>query len=49
MEEQKCSSEKKKKGFFARIIEKIDKNLKEKAERSDCCCGPDKKSGGSCC
>jgi hypothetical protein len=41
--------EKKKKGFIARILEKLDKKMEEKAAKSSCCCGPDKKKGQSCC
>ncbi|MDD5116158.1 MAG: hypothetical protein PHW98_03735 [Candidatus Omnitrophica bacterium] len=39
---------KNKKGFFARMIEKLDKKMREKAAQS-CCCGKDKTNKGSCC
>lgn len=40
-------------GFFQRIFQKIDRSMKEKAEKASqesCCCGPDKKkdSSGKC-
>lgn len=39
----------KKKGFFARLLEKLDKNLEEKSKKKTCCgSGPDSK-GSSCC
>ena len=38
----------KKKGFFSRLIEKIDKKLEDKANTSSSCCG-DSNSGSSCC
>lgn len=39
----------KKKGFFAKLIEKIDKKMEEKA-KSSCCCKPkDDSKGDSCC
>ena len=35
----------KKKGFFKKLVDKVDKKMKEKAESSTCsCCGP----SGSC-
>ena len=41
--------EKKKKGFLAKLIEKIDKKLEEKA-KSKCCCGPkDDSKDDKCC
>ena len=43
----------KKKGFFAKLIEKMDKKLEAKA-KSSCCCTPkddskDGSKGDSCC
>ena len=40
-----------KKGFFARLIDKLDGAMKEKAEGSCCGCGPKSKDGSkkSCC
>lgn len=29
-------------GFFAKLLDKLDKKIKDKAERSSCCCS------GSC-
>ncbi|MFH0984736.1 MAG: hypothetical protein V1882_04295 [Candidatus Omnitrophota bacterium] len=47
------SKKEKKKGFFAKLFEKIDKKLEDKAKKSGCCCAPskDKKDsdGDSCC
>ena len=34
-------TEKKKKGFFGRLLEKIDKNMEEKSKKSSCCDGGD--------
>ena len=39
----------KKKGFFAKLVDKLDKKMKEKAEKSTCsCCGTSKKGKGKC-
>lgn len=45
-----------KKGFFARMIEKLDKKLEEKSHQSSCCPGenddpnnPSQRKGSSCC
>lgn len=40
--------ENKKKGFFARLIEKVDRKIEEKARKSPCSCGP-KGGNNSCC
>jgi hypothetical protein len=37
-----------KKSFWARLVEKLDKKMKEKAQ-SCCCSAKDKESGGSSC
>jgi hypothetical protein len=43
-------NEKKKKGFFGKIMDKLDKKLAEKASKSSCCSGgSDKDKGSSCC
>jgi len=46
-----CESEKKSvkesKGFFAKLIEKLDKKMKEKSKGS--CCKPKDGGGSSCC
>ena len=40
----------KKKGFLAKLIEKMDKKLEEKSKQKSCCCGTTgKKDGNSCC
>lgn len=36
-------------GFFARVMEKLDKKLDEKSRSSGCCPDNDKKDGSSCC
>ena len=36
------------KGFWAKLIAKLDKKLEEKAEKS-CCASQDKNKGPSCC
>jgi len=41
---------KKKKGFFGKMIEKLDKKMEEKANKTSCCGdGTDKGKGPSCC
>ena len=47
--ENKTPKEEKKKGFFAKLFEKLDKKLEDKAKKTGCCCGPKKESGDSCC
>lgn len=39
----------KKKGFFARLFEKMDKKLEEKSKKTGCCCQTQKNDGDSCC
>ncbi|MDI6606073.1 MAG: hypothetical protein QME65_02895 [Candidatus Omnitrophota bacterium] len=40
----------KKKGFFARIFDKLDKKIEAKAkEGKSCCCGPADNNKNSCC
>jgi len=41
--------ENKKKGFFARFVEKIDKKMEEKAKNTRCSCKTDKDQDKSCC
>jgi len=50
MEENKDKAGKtEKKGWFGKLIEKLDKKLEAKANQG-CCCGPkDPKKGSSCC
>ncbi len=38
-----------KKGFIAKVIDKLDKKLEEKAKKTPCCDKSDKKGGSSCC
>ena len=45
----KINQNKVKKGFFARMIDKIDKKMQEKAKAESCCCGGDKTDKKSCC
>lgn len=40
-------NENKKKGFWKRLIDKLDRSMEEKAKQSSCC-GKDAK-GGKCC
>ena len=42
------SEVKKKKGFFSRLIEKLDQKMEEKAKAASCCCKSNKKDK-SCC
>ncbi|MBN1913995.1 MAG: hypothetical protein JW788_06315 [Candidatus Omnitrophica bacterium] len=37
------------KGFWARLLEKLDKKMEEKAKGSSCCCSSKKKDGRPCC
>jgi hypothetical protein len=37
-ENKKESKSEDKKGFFVRLFGKMDKNLKQKAEKKSCCC-----------
>ncbi|MBI4845150.1 MAG: hypothetical protein HY810_01530 [Candidatus Omnitrophica bacterium] len=39
----------KKKGFFAKIMDKLDKKLEEKAKGAGCCGNSDKNKGKPCC
>lgn len=48
MEKKESQKEEKKKGFFGRIMDKLDKKLEEKSKKSSCC-GADKDKGSSCC
>jgi len=41
--------DKPKKGFFARLMDKLDKRMEEKAKAAPCCSPKDKPEGGSCC
>ena len=47
--ENKPEEKKTKKGFFARMFEKLDKKMEEKAKSGSCCCKPSDKGDGSCC
>ena len=40
---------KNKKGFFARIMSKLDKKLEEQAKDTCCCDNSNKDKGKSCC
>ncbi|NQT28100.1 MAG: hypothetical protein HQ570_00705 [Candidatus Omnitrophica bacterium] len=39
----------KKKSFFGRLIEKLDKKIEEKAKTKPCCDSKNKNKGKSCC
>ena len=39
----------KKKNFFGRLIEKLDKKIEERAKEKPCCDNKDKDKGKSCC
>ncbi len=45
----RTDQEKVKKGFFARMIDKLDKQMQEKAKAKPCCGGNDKSDKKSCC
>ncbi|MDP2654392.1 MAG: hypothetical protein Q8Q08_10230 [Candidatus Omnitrophota bacterium] len=38
----------KKKGFLAKLMDKLDKKLEEKSKESSCCCGGKDGKGGAC-
>ena len=38
-----------KKGFFAKIIDKLDKKMQEKSKSASCCSGQSNKGKNSCC
>jgi hypothetical protein len=39
----------KKKGIIAKVMDKLDKKLADKANGGGCCCGPKTNKGSSCC
>jgi hypothetical protein len=38
-----------KKGFLARLMEKLDKKMEERAKSKPCCGGDSDSKGSSCC
>ncbi len=42
-------SKNKKKGFIARIIEKLDKKMEKSARSKPCCSNKNNSKGGTCC
>ncbi|MBU0504012.1 MAG: hypothetical protein ABH882_02520 [Candidatus Omnitrophota bacterium] len=49
MEDKVNKQEGKKKGFFGKLFEKLDKKIQEKANSSSGCCRPKDKDNNSCC
>lgn len=48
--ESKLEVKKSGKGFFAKLFDKLDKKMQEKAKSNPCCCkGDDKEGKKSCC
>ena len=47
--EKENSKEEKKKGFFVKLFETLDKKLADKAKKSGPCCSSKNDSGDSCC
>ncbi|MEI6832336.1 MAG: hypothetical protein WCK61_06495 [Candidatus Omnitrophota bacterium] len=48
--EEKVKKEKQKKGFFARLFDKLDKKMEEKSKSGSCGCkGNDSEGKKSCC
>jgi len=45
----KTGGRKDKKGFFSRMLDKLDKQFEKKAKEIKCCGGADKGKGKSCC
>lgn len=49
MDEKKSEIKKKKKGFFGKLVDKLDKKMEEKSKNTSCCGGSEKEKGSSCC
>ncbi len=49
MQEENCEKIDGKKGFWAELVEKIDKKLKAMACSGGCDCSGHNKKGGKCC
>ena len=47
--EKENNKEEKKKGFFAKLFEMLDKKLETRAKKTGCGCGPTKDPKDSCC
>jgi hypothetical protein len=47
--EKENNQKEKKKGFFAKLFETLDKKLADKAKKSGSCCGSKNDGGDSCC
>ena len=48
--ENNLDNKKSEKGFFAKLFDKLDKKIEEKAKSSPCCCKGDSQEGKkSCC
>ena len=45
----KDANQTKKKGFLARLIEKLDKKMQDSAKSKPCCSRKSDSKGGSCC
>lgn len=48
MTDQSEQQKEKKKGFFGRLMDKLDNKMKEAAEKKPCCCSSDKDRDSSC-
>jgi hypothetical protein len=49
MTDQTGEDKKNKKGFFARLIEKLDGKLEKASEKKGCCCNSNEDKDSSCC
>lgn len=49
MENEKRGNEIKKKNFFEKIMDKLDKKLKEKSKSTGCCNSSNKDNKKTCC
>ena len=47
--ENKSGEKKSEKGFFAKLFDKLDKKMQEKAKSSSCCKGDNREGEKSCC
>ncbi len=49
MENKEVEKKEKKKGFFAKFFEKLDKKMEESVKKGSCCSKPKDGDGSSCC
>jgi len=47
--EEEMNKSEKKKSFFGKLIEKLDKKMEEKSKAKSCCDSKDRGKGKACC